>query len=215
METKNLNQTMSNGTQMNEMVTLPRPMMSFKEAVSTCFSKYATFTGRARRSEYWWFSLFSLLVILIPVIAIILSTIGLGGKEFPEDFTVAGAIIVALSVLAIVVISLALLLPSLAVSTRRLHDTGRSGWWLVVYYVIYAVADILEMFLPDIYKVFDGKETGFFNAIAELFHASPVGFSVLTALHLLTIGLGVTIFIFYLLDSHKGENQYGPSPKYQ
>lgn len=79
--------------------------MSFGDAISTCFNKYAEFGGRARRSEYWWFFLFTLIVsmVLSP-----LST--------------------ALSVLA----SLALLVPSLAVGVRRMHDTGRSGWYLLI-----------------------------------------------------------------------------------
>ena len=76
--------------------------------------KYAVFTGRARRSEFWYFVLANFLI------AIALNVV---------DFTVGsyGAISVIYSV--------ALLIPSLAVSVRRLHDTNRSGWWLLLYFI--------------------------------------------------------------------------------
>lgn len=79
--------------------------MTFGESISACLKKYATFDGRARRSEYWWFILFSILVQM-------------GGGIVGQ--AVSG------------LLCLALLLPSLAVGARRLHDTGRSGWWLLV-----------------------------------------------------------------------------------
>lgn len=76
--------------------------MNFGQAISTCLSKYATFSGRASRPEFWWFFLFQ---ILASVAA-----------------SMIGDTIAALA-------SLALLLPALAVGTRRLHDIGKSGWW--------------------------------------------------------------------------------------
>ncbi len=79
--------------------------MNFGQAISACLSKYATFTGRARRSEYWWFFLFEFLVM-----------------------AAASTINDKLSGL----VSLALLLPALAVGARRLHDIGKSGWWLLL-----------------------------------------------------------------------------------
>lgn len=85
--------------------------MGFMDAVKTCFSQYATFTGRARRSEYWYFFLFSTVVnIVLSVIESVLEIPGI------------------LSGLYI----LAALLPGLAVTARRLHDTGRSGWWMLI-----------------------------------------------------------------------------------
>jgi uncharacterized membrane protein YhaH (DUF805 family) len=84
--------------------------MSFADAISTCLSKYATFTGRARRSEYWYFALGS---VLVSVIASVLDAV------------------LDVNVIALLA-SLALLLPSLAVTVRRLHDTSRSAWWLLI-----------------------------------------------------------------------------------
>lgn len=83
------------------------PARGFGEAISTCFSKYATFSGRASRSEYWYFYLFGILIGLIG-----------GFIEVAGSPAVSG------------LISLVLMLPSLAVTVRRLHDTDRSGWWL-------------------------------------------------------------------------------------
>ena len=79
--------------------------------------KYAVFSGRARRSEYWFFVLFNLLFGLI-LIAIDVSL----------DFFNAQLGIGVLSG----IYSLFVLIPSIAVTVRRLHDTGRSGWWCLV-----------------------------------------------------------------------------------
>jgi len=90
--------------------------MSFTDAVRTCLSKYAVFGGRARRSEYWWFFLFNVLVSIVAgIIDAILGT----------DSGSGTGLIGALA-------ALALLLPNLAVGIRRLHDTGRVGWWILI-----------------------------------------------------------------------------------
>jgi uncharacterized membrane protein YhaH (DUF805 family) len=73
-------------------------------------NKYATFTGRARRTEYWMFVLFS---IIFAVVAMIIDGIITGG-------------------LLGLVYTLGILIPSIAVAVRRLHDTNRSGWWLLL-----------------------------------------------------------------------------------
>ena len=78
--------------------------------------KYAVFSGRARRMEYWMFALFSTIIII--VLGVVDSVIGT---------TVEPGINIISSVYL-----LAVLVPSLAVSIRRLHDTGRSGWWLLI-----------------------------------------------------------------------------------
>ncbi len=90
--------------------------MDFTTAVRTCLSKYADFSGRARRSEYWYFVLFNLVV---GIVASILDNI-LG-----TDMDTGSGVIGGLA-------SLALLLPGLAVGVRRLHDISRSGWWILV-----------------------------------------------------------------------------------
>lgn len=97
--------------------------MNMKNAVTTVLSKYATFQGRAARPEYWWWVLATLILfIALAVVDGALFAPMMGFEAFSED---AGQ---PLSFLA----SLALLLPNLAVSVRRLHDTDRSGWWLLL-----------------------------------------------------------------------------------
>ena len=91
--------------------------MGFQEAVITVLSKYATFSGRARRSEYWYFVLFNMLIA--GVFAVLESAVG-GGF--------LGRVVTTLSSLA----SLALLVPGLAVVWRRLHDVGKSGAWYCI-----------------------------------------------------------------------------------
>ncbi|MFI7081302.1 DUF805 domain-containing protein [Micromonospora sp. NPDC049903] len=91
--------------------------MSFTDAIRSALSQYAGFGGRARRSEYWWFALFLFGVGIVA--ALIDSALGL---DF--DATTGGPVSL--------LVNLAFLLPSLAVSVRRLHDLGRSGWWLLI-----------------------------------------------------------------------------------
>lgn len=93
--------------------------MGFIDAVRTCLGKYATFRGRARRSEFWWFALFVTLV-QFGVSVIDLAAFGAG----PDGLGAFGFLL-----------NLAMLLPNLAVSVRRLHDIGRSGWWYLIIFV--------------------------------------------------------------------------------
>jgi uncharacterized membrane protein YhaH (DUF805 family) len=87
--------------------------MGFGRAIATCFRKYAVFSGRASRSEYWFFALFQILLYTGLVIV---------------DILVFRGSMNVFSTLA----SLILLLPSLAVLVRRLHDTDKSAWWILI-----------------------------------------------------------------------------------
>ena len=91
--------------------------MPFAIAVQRCLSKYVTFSGRAQRSEYWWFVLFA---VLISVAAMILDNLlgltpGIDGDGPIE-----------------ILVGLALILPSISVAVRRMHDLDRSGWWVLI-----------------------------------------------------------------------------------
>ena len=88
--------------------------MSFTEAIQSVFSQYATFSGRARRSEYWYFALFSGIIN--------------GVLSLLSNMTNGSGLITAVSA----IVSLALLVPSLAVGVRRLHDIGKPGPWLLL-----------------------------------------------------------------------------------
>jgi uncharacterized membrane protein YhaH (DUF805 family) len=103
--------------------------MSFAEAIKTCFQKYAEFRGRASRPEFWWFVLLYYIVIFLPVVPLIAvgSASSVNGP-FDESGGAAGVVFAVLVGLAV----LALIIPFLAVGTRRLHDTGKSGWWWLI-----------------------------------------------------------------------------------
>lgn len=128
------------GTPVSGGVLKQLPQIGFGEAIKLCFSKYATFSGRARRSEYWYFVLFNFIIGLV-----------LGMIPF-------------LGWVLGIIYSLATVVPSLAVGARRLHDSGKSALLLLLLLI-------------------------------------PV------------IG-GIIILVLTLIDSDKGDNQYGPSTKY-
>jgi uncharacterized membrane protein YhaH (DUF805 family) len=101
--------------------------MDFVTAIRTCFRNYASFGGRAARSEYWWFVLF---VLLGMVVMSVLETRLLGfGQVTRGPGTWAwqsnGGPLSG-------IFALGILLPSLAVAVRRMHDAGKSGWWLLI-----------------------------------------------------------------------------------
>ena len=92
--------------------------MSFADAVRSVLSQYATFSGRARRSEYWWYYLFYVIVIAVAnIIDVIIGT-----------SSTYGGIISGL-------VGLALLVPTIAVSVRRFHDIGKSGWFVLLFLI--------------------------------------------------------------------------------
>jgi uncharacterized membrane protein YhaH (DUF805 family) len=135
--------------------------------------KYAEFNGRSRRKEYWMYVL--LLVVIAVVIGIIEGILGLAQTVGPYG---------PLSAL----FALATFIPSLAVGVRRLHDTDRSGWWLLIGYGPMLVA----MLLP-------------------LLGMAGVGLAMIVMIIAL-VGF-VVLLIFMVLEGTKGPNQYGPDPK--
>lgn len=96
--------------------------MNFSESIQTCLKKYAAFNGRASRSEYWWFA-----------------------------FAVAFgcAILSVLAPVAYAIFAIGTLVPSIAVATRRLHDTNRSGWWQLIVLVPIVGFVVLIVFLAQ------------------------------------------------------------------
>ncbi len=87
--------------------------MTFQDSIRTCLGKYVAFSGRARRPEFWWFALFVFIGAWI--------TGAIDRMLFGSDFGVLGPIF-----------GLAMLLPYISVAVRRLHDTDKSGWWILI-----------------------------------------------------------------------------------
>lgn len=86
--------------------------MDFMTAVKSVYNNYATFSGRAPRSEYWWFYLFFMIAYVV--------------------LFALGAVIGSVAGIILLVFALGSLIPSIAVGVRRLHDVGKSGWWLLI-----------------------------------------------------------------------------------
>ncbi len=113
--------------------------MTFGAAVQSCLSKYAVFRGRAPRSEFWWFWVFTILVeVAAAIIGVMLFT-----SSVSEHAVVMGPGMSSMSAWYVYaapnwlsgVTHLLLILPSFAVAVRRLHDVGRSGWWLLIVFL--------------------------------------------------------------------------------
>ena len=91
--------------------------MDLSTSVKVCFKKYATFEGRAQRSEFWYFCLFCLLVGIVTLYI----DISVLGYSVEEEYTPLNTIAY-----------LAVFIPSISVTARRLHDIGKSGWWMLL-----------------------------------------------------------------------------------
>ena len=103
---------------------LPNPLIGYWKRV--VLEKYADFTGRARRSEYWWFTLANIIAVFVLAILIAVADI------FWVLYVIYG---------------LALIIPSIAVTIRRLHDTDKSGWWILIALVPFVGGIILLVFM--------------------------------------------------------------------
>lgn len=105
--------------------------MGFKEAVNSVLKQnYANFQGRAARSEYWFFALF------VFIVAAILTALLFATGDFNTQ-QVSGLGYVVIAILA--VFYLGILIPSIAVAVRRLHDRNMSGWWYLGFIVLSAI----------------------------------------------------------------------------
>lgn len=111
-----------------------KPQMGFVEAIKTCLiEKYCCFSGRARRSEFWWWQLANLLIGT--VLGTITTTIFFSSHDISEYFNDPTSLLLSPAYLLQIAVSLALLLPNLGVSVRRLHDIGKSGFLLLPFLV--------------------------------------------------------------------------------
>jgi len=140
--------------------------------------KYADFSGRAPRAEYWWYTL--AMVIVLVVLTIIESLTGLRRMVFGMYGPLT------------VLLWLATIVPGFAVTVRRLHDTNRSAWWLLllVPYLLVIVASIAAV-----------RSGGGLMALGAVGILSLVGM----------VG-AIVLIVFMCLPSTPGDNRYGPNP---
>ena len=158
--------------------------MGFGEAIQTCLRKYVTFGGRARRSEYWYFYLFN---ILIGIAAGILDGIltSTTGHSFQGSGPITG------------LAQLALFLPSLAAMVRRLHDTNHSGW-LVLGFFAYLIVAIIVLVIG-----FTNLQTGAGGPMVVLAFVMLLGI----------FGFAIYLLVLLCLNGTPGDNAYGSDPK--
>ena len=170
------------------MLVQTSPSLTFCNSIKKCFSKYCTFSGRARRSEFWFFACFFAIIIGIPFIIIFSEEINMINESFENQKIISKckedkkyddsqdysdcynmevhssySPIFYMSIIFIIFGEIILFIPMVSVSVRRLHDIGKSGTFLILYLI-------------------------------------PLG--------------NIILLILFVQDSQQTDNQYGPSPKY-
>jgi uncharacterized membrane protein YhaH (DUF805 family) len=158
--------------------------MGFFEAIRSCFGKYVTFRGRARRSEYWYFTLF-IVLITIPAAIIDEAVFPGAGGSATRNGPIEGAL------------SLATFLPSLSVTVRRIHDTNWSGW-LYGGFFLYLLAGLA--FVAVFVSQMNSGATTPASIGAIVFGAGAVAYAIF-------------LFVQMVRNGTAGPNKYGPDPK--
>ena len=181
-------------------------MLSLPQAVRQCICSYAQFNGRATRAEFWWWVLASNLAIVAAVIVDAILTAVL----FAFGITIIGPLAFLLVI--------GVLLPSIAVAVRRLHDIGRSGWWLLTWYGIDFVASLLFVAALGLVVVFFTLEFGEDGGSGSGLLSTGwilLGGASLLALAALAAILAVYVWalVWLVRQGQPGPNQHGPDPR--
>ena len=170
--------------------------MGFAEAIKTCFSKAFTFTGRARRSEYWYWALFTFLVsIPFSILA----------EVVPEE---GDFLLLILGVYG--AWGLFQAIATFAVTVRRLHDIGRSGWWYgaqIILGFVWTIAMVIWFCAIAYITPIDIEDEA--SMLAPFIPWLIVCFITL----LPYIAYGIVLFVWFCTDSIPGANKYGENPK--
>ena len=161
------------------------PMVEFGEAIGRGFKNYFNFSGRATRAELWWFVLFTQIISLISIIPILGWIISFVG-------------------------SIAIIIPSISLSARRLHDIGRSAWWLSVWlllvgaWVLWVIGFVIALIGIGETPYITDEEAW---AIIKPWMVRAVIIIVVN------IGLGIWWLVWFVKKGDKGPNKYGPDPR--
>ena len=167
--------------------------MTLPEAVKQVLRKYADFNGRATRAEYWWWVLATVIfgMALGTLDAFIVSIIDQEWASSPLT----------------TIFHLAILLPNLAVSARRLHDIGKSGWWILVWFVL-TVIGWIPVVVGLVVSLLRGALEG--QLEANSFVPLIVGGAITL---LLALALLLWIILWMARQGESGPNRYGPDPR--
>jgi uncharacterized membrane protein YhaH (DUF805 family) len=147
--------------------------------------RYAQFSGRAPRAEYWWFYLGT--VVIGWILGIVDAALGFASQSFGE-----------MGILGLI-FTLATLVPTIAVTVRRLHDIDRSGFWLLGFLLMF-----VGIFVPIGVMAVQG------NDIADASFGPAILLMIVIGIALLV--MGITLFVFSVTRGTIGENRYGPDP---
>jgi len=166
--------------------------------------RYAQFSGRSRRMEFWMWVIFVILAAI--VLSLVDTVLGLGGRTqmgagaVPGSTGVTGAYANTTGGILTGVFSLAILVPNIAVQVRRLHDIGRSGWWVGAFYLLYVVV-LVSAFAIGLSAIGGGPA-----GLASL--GLTMGFGALALLI-----YAIVLLVFFFLPGTVGPNRFGPDPK--
>lgn len=154
--------------------------------------RYAEFSGRSRRKEYWMFILFQMLVYV--ALMVVGSMVGAAAMMATADTSaLEGAGGAAIAIFAVYgLFSLAMLIPTIAVTVRRLHDTNRTGWWFLAPLIPYAVMAGSIFILAD---------------------SPDMALAISAVAGIVALVLGIVVLVFMFLNGTSGPNKYGPDPK--
>jgi len=162
--------------------------------------RYAEFSGRSRRMEFWMWVLFQLLLacaFVVAFIGLVGSAIFAGdGNSMDETLASGGAAIGLVLLWAVVV--LAFFIPNLAVTVRRLHDTDRSGWWIMLYWGPYLASAFMTPAITG--AAMNGGNLETMMGVSLLFSGAQL------------IG-SLVLLVFLFLDGTPGMNRFGSDPK--
>jgi uncharacterized membrane protein YhaH (DUF805 family) len=169
------------------------PKIYFMKWYLMAFRKYAVFSGRSRRKEFWNFLLFH---ILCSILARFLDEIA--GTNFPSQGTMGGGKV-------LLIYNLIVLIPAIALTVRRFHDIGKSGW---VYFLFLSTLFLVS----TVYTTYSAMMILKYKSFENLFE---VGDFVLASAGFLLfiICAAVWILIMMVREGNHGSNKYGPDPK--
>ena len=167
------------------------PSLGFVEAVKLASGRILDFKGRSRRSEFWWW----MLVVIIANWVI---------TAFAPSLLVSG------------IMSIIIMFFGLAATARRLQDSGKSAVWVYISYALGCVTQLYTGTSTTVNKIMDELSTGSFSnsAIEKIVEKGSEDLVLLSCLSLAMGIFAIIVIIMCLLDSTRGANKYGESPKY-
>lgn len=169
--------------------------------------RYAEFSGRSRRMEFWMWQLFKFLVSCV-IWILIIALFGAAFMNFaatkdPAQLVALGGGFILVWLICMV-FGLAILIPDIAVAVRRLHDTNRSGWWYLAPFGAVVVG-----WIAMVMSIGAGAAMGKDGGLTGM----GIGGIIFLVAMLAAGVLGITLIVFYFLEGTPGPNKYGPDPK--